>query len=99
MAAVPNIRPISDLRNSFSEVSQLVHETNEPVFLTKNGRSDMVVMSVTAYENDLFETEIYRKLRESEVEAASTGRRLTHDEVFGSLHQQLDEAAEVRDIA
>jgi prevent-host-death family protein len=44
------IRPISDLRNHFAEISRIVHETSEPVFLTKNGYGDMVVMSVELFE-------------------------------------------------
>ena len=47
---MPQIRPISDLRNNFAEISRLVHESAEPVFLTKNGYGDMVVMSVELYE-------------------------------------------------
>ena len=44
------IRPVSDLRNNFAEISKTVHETDEPVILTKNGYADMVVMSYEAYE-------------------------------------------------
>ena len=58
---MPNIKPISDLRNNFAEISRDVHEYNEPVFLTKNGYGDMVVMSMEAYENMQFESEIYFK--------------------------------------
>ena len=47
---MPQIRPISDLRNNFAEISRIVHETSEPVFLTKNGYGDMVVMSVELFE-------------------------------------------------
>jgi prevent-host-death family protein len=47
---MPQIRPISDLRNNFAEISRIVHETPEPVFLTKNGYGDMVVMSVELFE-------------------------------------------------
>lgn len=47
---MPQIRPISDLRNNFAEISRTVHESPEPVFLTKNGYGDMVVMSVELYE-------------------------------------------------
>jgi len=50
------IRPVSDLRNKFADISRLVHETAEPVFLTKNGYGDMVVMSIEAYENKVFES-------------------------------------------
>ena len=60
---MPQIRPVSDLRNSFAEISKIVHETSEPVFLTKNGYGDMVVMSIEAYERKLFESEIYFKLK------------------------------------
>jgi len=47
---MPQIRPISDLRNNFAEISRIVHETSDPVFLTKNGYGDMVVMSVELFE-------------------------------------------------
>ena len=46
-----NIRPVSDLRNNFAEISRLVHETDEPVYLTKNGYGDMVVMSLDTFDN------------------------------------------------
>ena len=47
---MPQIRPVSDLRNKFAEISRIVHEDKEPVFLTKNGYGDMVVMSVELFE-------------------------------------------------
>ena len=40
------IRPVSDLRNNFADISKTVHETGKPVFLTKNGFGDMVVLSM-----------------------------------------------------
>ena len=49
------IRPVSDLRNSFAEISRIVHETGEPVILTKNGYGDMVVMSYEEYQNIQYE--------------------------------------------
>jgi len=60
------IRPVSDLRNHFTEISKTVHETSKPVFLTKNGYGDMVVLSMEAYENLQFESEVYLKLREAD---------------------------------
>ncbi|MDR2133352.1 MAG: type II toxin-antitoxin system Phd/YefM family antitoxin [Clostridiales Family XIII bacterium] len=60
------IRPVSDLRNRFAETSKIVHETDQPVFLTKNGYGDMVVLSMEAFENMRFESEVYFKLREAE---------------------------------
>ena len=44
------IRPVSDLRNNFAEISRAVHETGEPVILTKNGYGDMVVVSYDEYQ-------------------------------------------------
>ena len=44
------IRPVSDLRNHFADISKTVHETAQPVFLTKNGYGDMVIMSMKTYE-------------------------------------------------
>ncbi|MDR1893437.1 MAG: type II toxin-antitoxin system Phd/YefM family antitoxin [Spirochaetales bacterium] len=87
-----NIRPVSDLRNSFSKISKLVHESKEPVFLTKNGYGDMVVMSIEAYEDKLFESEIYNKLKEAEMEAKTTKKRFSHEEVFLELRQKITAA-------
>lgn len=42
--AMPTIRPISDLRNKSHEIEQICHESGEPVFITKNGEGDLVVM-------------------------------------------------------
>jgi prevent-host-death family protein len=86
-----NIRPVSDLRNNFSAISKVVHETQEPVFLTKNGYGDMVVMSMEAYEDKLFDSEIYDKLKEAELEAKSTKSRLSHEAVFSELRRRTAE--------
>ena len=62
---MPIIRPISDLRNNFSSISKTVHTDDEPVFLTKNGIGDMVVMSLDYYEKQFARIELYRKLNEA----------------------------------
>ena len=56
------IRLVSDLRNNFADISRTVHETSQPVFLTKNGYGDMVVLSMEAFEKLQFESEVYFKL-------------------------------------
>ncbi len=68
---MPNIRPISDLRNSSNEISELCRATREPVFITRNGVGDMVVMSMEAYEKQMAQLELYSKLSEAEAEIAS----------------------------
>jgi len=86
---MPNIRPVSDLRNNFSEISRIVHEGAEPIFLTKNGFGDMVVMSMEQYEKQQFESEIYLKLKEAEVEAKTTKKRYTHAEVMSKMRKKI----------
>jgi len=85
------IRPVSDLRNNFAEISRAVHETGEPVFLTKNGYGDMVVMSIEAYEARQFESEIFHKLKEAQIEAKSTDIRYSHEEVLSGLKLKVAE--------
>ena len=62
---MPVIRPVSDLRNNFSSISETVHSDDEPIFLTKNGVGDMVVMSIEHYEKQLARIELYQKLNEA----------------------------------
>ena len=88
---MPCIRPVSDLRNNFADISKEVHETNEPIFLTKNGYGDMVVMSLDSFEKLKFENDIYFKLKEAEMESASTSKRYSHDEVFNNLRKSLED--------
>jgi len=86
---MPIIRPISDLEASLPEITRVVHESDEPVFLTNNGYGDMVVMSMAIWEEMNFENEIYQKLLEAQTEAQSNPMRLSHDEVFGPLRQKI----------
>ena len=85
-----NIRPVSDLRNNFAEISKIVHENNEPVFLTKNGYGDMVVLSMEAYENLQFEREVYAKLLEAEREAEHSDKTYSTKEVLQALREITD---------
>lgn len=80
------IRPVSDLRNNFADISKTVHDTKKPVFLTKNGFGDMVVLSMEAYENLQLESEIYFKLLEAE-RAESSSPALSHNDVWGEVEK------------
>ena len=84
------IRPVSDLRNNFAEISNTVHETAQPVFLTKNGYGDMVVLSMEAFENMQFESEIYFKLQEAEREAEHTNKRFSSKEVLNAMKEAIN---------
>jgi prevent-host-death family protein len=68
---MPTIRPISDLRNNANEISEFCHREREPVFITKNGTGDMVVMSIETYERQEALIELYSKLSEAEAEIAN----------------------------
>ena len=83
------IRPISDLRNHFADISKTVHETSQPVFLTKNGYGDMVVMSMDAFEKLQFESEVFFKLQEEEREAERTDQRYASKDVLKALKSAL----------
>lgn len=84
-----NIRPISDLRNKFTEISKTVHETGEPIFLTKNGYGDMVVMSMEAYKNMQVDIEINTKLREAERELKSDSKKYSLEELDDKFSEYL----------
>jgi prevent-host-death family protein len=86
---MPQIRPISDLRNNFADISKIVHEVAEPIYFTKNGYGDMVVMSVEVFEKMKLDNEIYFKLKEAELEAKLSSVRFSHDEVFSELRADL----------
>ncbi len=83
------IRPVSDLRNSFAEISKTVHETAKPVFLTKNGYGDMVVLSMEAFEALQFESEVYFKLQAAEREAELTDKRYSSKEVLQAMREAI----------
>jgi len=85
------IRPVSDLRNNFAEISKTVHETSQPVFLTKNGFGDMVLLSMEAYENLQFESEVYFKLQEAEREAQMTKQRYSSKDVLKAMRETIGE--------
>ena len=73
------------MRNHFAEISKEVHDTKKPVFLTKNGSADMVVLSMEAYENMEFESEVYHKLQAAEMEAAMTDKRFSSKDILKSM--------------
>lgn len=68
---MPKIRPISDLRNNSNEISAFCKKNREPVYITKNGVGDMVVMSIDLFEQQQAQIELYGKLVEAESEIES----------------------------
>lgn len=89
---MPNIRPVSDLRNHFAEITKEAQLSGEPVFLTKNGVGCIVVMSMESYEQNRYDSKVYDKLREAELQAASTSERRSHEEVMAKARELLNGA-------
>ena len=88
-----NIRPVSDLRNKFSEIEETVIHSNAPVFLTKNGYGTMVLMSINQYSE--LTDNIERKLDEADAAAEQTTVRYSASEVFGRARSRINEHAKV----
>ncbi|MCC8015307.1 MAG: type II toxin-antitoxin system Phd/YefM family antitoxin [Eubacterium sp.] len=61
---MPTIRPSADLRNNYNEISEMCHKHPEPIFITKNGKGDLAVMSVETYEMLNSRFELYTLLSE-----------------------------------
>ena len=66
---MPQIIPIKDLKNT-SEISELCNKSEEPIYVTKNGYGDMVIMSMAVYENTMRQLNMYRELELSEQQIA-----------------------------
>ena len=84
---MPQIRPITDLRNT-TEISEICHTKNEPLFITKNGYGDLVVMSIETYEEMLETSQIDKAISEAEREFTEEGVLIDAREVFRSLRRK-----------
>lgn len=60
---MPTIKSSADLRNNYNEISTFCHTYTEPVFITKNGKGDLAVMSIEAYERLTSQFELYSQLK------------------------------------
>ena len=85
---MPIIRPSSDLRNNYNEISTLCHETQKTVYITKNGAGDLAVMSIEAYEKLMDKIDLYLEL-EKGLEDVRKGRTYSADEVFEEINKIL----------
>lgn len=84
---MPEIRPISDLRNSANDISDFCRQTGEPVFITRNGKGDMAVLSLEEYERQQGLIDLYGKLAIAEQEIAAGAQ----GEDFLAVAKQLRE--------
>ena len=75
------IRPCADLRNNYNEISKICHETKEPIYITKNGSSDLVILS----------NEVYESILETEEEKIETIVEKHFEEKYANFEEALDE--------
>ena len=87
-----DIRPISDLRNKFTEIENIVKE-GTTVYLTKNGYGSMVVMSLDKYET--LTENIETKLDETDEQAHNSSRRYNHKKVFSRIRGHVNDKKKV----
>ena len=87
---IPKIIPINELKNT-SKISQMCKETDEPIVVTKNGYSDMIIMNVDVYQKKLDEARIAYILNES-IERLQKGEKpINGEEVFKELKKKYGE--------
>ena len=87
---MPLIMPIRDLRNT-SEISELAHKQQEPIFITKNGYSDLVVMSSELYDQFIKTNLIDQIIYESEKEMNEGAKSIDLDDAFKKLSKKYYE--------
>ena len=81
---MPKIRSSADLRNNYNDISTFCHTYAEPVFITKNGKGDLAVMSIETYEALTGRFELYSKLQEG-LNDVTAGRTIPLDEAMAEL--------------
>lgn len=83
---MPKIIPIRDLKNT-TAISECCHAVGEPIFVTKNGYGDMVVMSIEAYDERMRMLDVYAKLASAEQQVAS-GQVLSAEDSLKGLREK-----------
>ncbi|KKM12130.1 antitoxin PHD [Clostridiales bacterium PH28_bin88] len=86
---MPSIRPSSDLRNKYNEISEFCHKYSEPVYITKNGKGDLAVMSIETFERLVGKYELYKLLDEG-MEAMKNNKVLPAGDVFGQIEKGIE---------
>lgn len=88
---MPKITSSAELRNNYNEISQFCHQYNEPVFITKNGKGDLAVMSIDAYEELVSRFELYGALRKG-LEDVEAGRVVSSEDAKEIFKKKYPEA-------
>ena len=87
------IKPISDLRNKASEISELAHKSDGPIFITRNGEGDMVVMSMAQYGKMQMKLDLFSKLAVAQAQRANGDGGRTLSQVMKDIRKRIRESA------
>lgn len=87
---MPIIKPISDLRNKSNQISELANNSNEPIFITKNGEGDLVVMSMAHYSKLQLKLELLSKLSVAQTQKAEGDKGRTLRQVMNDLRSSIN---------
>ncbi len=87
---MPSIRPSSDLRNKYNEISEFCHKYSEPVYITKNGQGDLAVMSIETFERIIGKSELYKLLNEG-INDVRNNRVLSAEDVLRQIESAISE--------
>lgn len=87
---MPTIRPSSDLRNKYNEISEFCHKYSEPVYITKNGQGDLAVMSIDTFEKLVGKYELYKLLDEG-MEAMRSKKTRPFRDALHDIHKGISE--------
>jgi len=85
---MPIIKSISSMRNRTREISTLAREKDEPIYLTKNGEGDLVVMTIDHYERLKAQAELFEKLGVAQAQAAAGKKGITHSQMIAKLRRR-----------
>ena len=94
---MPNIKSNKELCNNFNEISSFCHKTGEPIFISKNGRGDLAVMSIDLFNKFMERYELYQLLEQSESDFTN-GRTLTFDDSIKTLREELKKVLQWQEI-
>lgn len=87
---MPIIKPISDLRNKSNEISKLAHNANEPIFITKNGEGDLVLMSMAHYSKLQVKLDLLGKLSVAQNQKADGDKGRTLKQVMTNIRATIN---------
>ncbi len=85
-----DIRPISDLRNNFTEIEKRVNKSDKPIIFTRNGRGSMVLISLDRYSKMAHLDYIEQSLDKADSFAKTNPETMTHEDVFTKIRTKIN---------